>query len=83
MSYNKLKITNQQAKNITFKLFGISGVASALPGEIDFNFRIKINNEDGYILKISRPEENEKYLDFQQKLLLYIIRIMELQSLQK
>ena len=49
-----------------------SGHASALPGELDFNFRIKLENSEGYILKISRPDEDEEYLDFQQQLLQYI-----------
>src|SRR5690606_35168928 len=44
----------------------------ALPGELDFNFRIKVDNNPGYILKISRPNENENYLDFQQQLLQFV-----------
>jgi len=72
MSYDKLIITNQQAEKILFKLFDINGKASVLPGELDFNFRIKIENGDGYILKISRPYEDEKYLDFQQQLLQFV-----------
>ena len=72
MKYKNLKITTQQAENILFKLFNIKGTASSLPGEVDFNFRIKIKKEEGYILKISRPDENENYLDFQQKLLQFI-----------
>lgn len=72
MKYNELVITNQQAETILLELFDIRGKASTLPGEIDFNFRIKIENENGYILKISRPDENENYLDFQQQLSHYI-----------
>ncbi|MDO5977862.1 aminotransferase class III-fold pyridoxal phosphate-dependent enzyme [Flavivirga spongiicola] len=72
MSYNNLKITAQQAEDILLDLFDIKGKASQLPGELDFNFRIKIENEEGYILKISRPDENENYLDFQQELLQYV-----------
>ncbi|MCF7567071.1 aminotransferase class III-fold pyridoxal phosphate-dependent enzyme [Sabulilitoribacter arenilitoris] len=71
INYCELQINTQQAENILFNLFNIKGHASALPGEVDFNFRIKIAHEEGYILKISRPDENENYLDFQQKLLQY------------
>ena len=71
-NYSELTITKQRAEDILFELYGIKGKASALPGEIDFNFRIKIENSEGYILKISRPNENENYLDFQQKLLQHI-----------
>ena len=72
MDYNQLKISNQQAEKILFTTYNIKGVAYELPGEIDFNFRVKVDNSDGYILKISRPNQSESYLDFQQKLLQYI-----------
>ena len=72
MDYNQLKISTDQAEKILFKLFKIKGTASLLPGYVDFNFRIKIDDEEGYILKISRPEENKKYLEYQQQLLQYI-----------
>ena len=72
MDYSRIKISVKQAEKIVFDLYGIQGKASSLPGYIDFNFRIKVKNEEGYILKISRPEENKKYLDYQQYLLQYI-----------
>lgn len=72
MNYDNLKISNQQAEDILFKLFQIKGKATALLGELDFNFRIKVDNNPGYILKISRPNENENYLDFQQQLLQFV-----------
>ena len=72
MNYTTATIDIEQAENILLKVYGIHGTASKLPGESDFNFKIKIKNEEGYILKISRPEANEDYLDFQQSLLQYI-----------
>ncbi len=72
MNYSNLKISIVQAQEILFELFNIKGIASELPGEVDFNFRIKIENEEGYILKISRPDEDSNYLDFQQNLLQYV-----------
>ncbi len=72
MNYNKLKITVEQAEKIAFELFNIKGEAFPLPGYIDFNFRIKVVNEDGYILKIYRPDENGKFLEFQQELLQFV-----------
>ncbi|WP_242205216.1 aminotransferase class III-fold pyridoxal phosphate-dependent enzyme [Aestuariivivens insulae] len=71
-NYSDLKITSQQAEDILFTLFNIKGTASVLPGEVDFNFRIKTPNSEGYILKVSRPDEDLNYLAFQQKLLQYI-----------
>ncbi len=69
MNYNTLQISTDKAAAIALSLYNITGQASPLPGEVDFNFRIKVADGDGYILKISRPDENEAYLDFQQKLL--------------
>ena len=72
MDYNQIKISTHQAEEILFNLFHIKGKASELPGEIDFNFRIKVEDSEGFILKISRPNENVNYLDFQQKLLQFV-----------
>jgi 4-aminobutyrate aminotransferase-like enzyme/Ser/Thr protein kinase RdoA (MazF antagonist) len=72
LNYNNLKISIQEAENILFKLYRIKGTASFLPGEVDFNFRIKVDNTEGYLLKISRPDENESYLNFQQQLLQFV-----------
>ena len=72
MDYTTLIITKEQAENILLKSYGIHGIASKLPGYVDFNFRIKVKNNDCFVLKISRPEENKKYLEFQQNLLQYI-----------
>jgi len=72
MNYTDIKISIQEAENILFQLYNIKGKALELPGEIDFNFRIKTEHSEDYILKISRPNENENYLDFQQQLIAYI-----------
>ena len=72
MNYNELVITTKHAEDILFLLFNIKGKASMLPGEIDFNFKIKSDRGDEYLLKISRPDEDDSYLDFQQKLLQHL-----------
>ena len=72
MNYTDIKISIQEAENILFQLYNIKGKALELPGEIDFNFRINTEHSEDYILKISRPNENENYLDFQQQLIAYI-----------
>ncbi len=74
MNYSNIKITKEQAEDILLELFNIKGKASSLPGEVDFNFRIKIKDEEGYILKISSAKEDRNYLYFQQKLLQYIYK---------
>jgi len=72
MDYSKLSITTIQAAKIAWDLFSIKGTAKALPGELDFNFKITGTNGDDYILKISRPDENESYLNFQQEILQHL-----------
>jgi len=72
MNYTQQKISIPEAEKILFDLYNIKGTASSLPGYVDFNFRIKIEGESGYILKISRSEENKKYLEYQQHLLQFI-----------
>ncbi len=71
MNYKAIKISSSKAENILLDLFGISGAALALPGELDFNFWINSTDGEDYIIKVSRPDEDESYLDFQQQLLQY------------
>ncbi len=72
MNNDIIKTTISEAEEILCQLFNIKGKATELPGEIDFNFKIKVAEKVQYILKISRVYEDEKYLDFQQKLLQFI-----------
>ena len=44
MDYTTLIITKEQAENTLLKSYGIHGIASKLPGYVDFNFRIKVKN---------------------------------------
>ena len=44
MSYKNLIITTGQAEDILFDLFRIKGTASSLSGEVDFNFKIKVES---------------------------------------
>ncbi|MEQ6123107.1 aminotransferase class III-fold pyridoxal phosphate-dependent enzyme [Pseudotenacibaculum sp. MALMAid0570] len=69
MNYQELKIAINEAKEILLSFYNIQGSISELPGDVDFNFRVKTEDTDGYILKISRPDEDDNYLDFQQKIL--------------
>ena len=66
--YPNMKITVRQAEDITEELYGIRGKATALPGERDFNFRISAEGKR-YLLKVSRPDARQDFLEFQQQLL--------------
>jgi len=72
MEYTQLKITPEKAEEILFKRYNIKGKAFELPGYTDYNFRIKIDNENCYVLKISRENADENFLLFLQDILLYL-----------
>ena len=72
MIYQDIKVTPQHAEAILLERFKIKGTAKELPGEIDFNFKIKVDGEYKYILKISRPDEDVHYMEYQQNILQYV-----------
>lgn len=72
MDYTQINIEPKVAEKIVSDLYQLHGIATKLPGEIDFNFRINVEGENGYLLKISRPDEDLSYLDFQVKLMQYV-----------
>ena len=72
MEYNTVKIIPTQAEDTLFELYNIKGKATALPGDVDFNFKIKTDKGELYILKISRPDTDETDLAFQQGLLQFL-----------
>ena len=80
MEYQDLKISASQAKEILTSLYGIQGNIAELPGDVDFNFRVKVDDGDGYILKVSRPDQDEDYLNFQQEILIHLENYTEITS---
>lgn len=56
-NYLDTKISTQEAEKILFEHYNIKGKAYELPGYTDFNFRIKVENENSYVLKISRKTQ--------------------------
>lgn len=70
--YSQLQITKDEARTISENFFGITGTATPLPGEVDFNFKIKTSEGNSFILKVSRPGMDHQYFDFQQKILLHL-----------
>ena len=72
MGYEKLILSTKKVESIIQKNYGISGTAEKLAGEIDINYKISIKNSKNYIFKISRPDIDEQYLDFQTKIIRFI-----------
>jgi 4-aminobutyrate aminotransferase-like enzyme/Ser/Thr protein kinase RdoA (MazF antagonist) len=72
MEYTQIKITPKKAEEILFQRYNIKGKAFELPGYTDYNFRIKVDNENCFVLKISREDADENFLLFLQDILLYL-----------
>jgi len=72
MMHNQIKTSVIQAEKILLDIYNISGTATILPGEIDANFKIKVDGKNQYILKISPENTDEVELDFQQKILVFL-----------
>jgi len=66
--YESIRILEDQAAGIAREYYGLEGEVSPLAGEQDFNFRIQTGT-GSYILKVSRPEVDVEYLEFQHALL--------------
>ncbi len=66
--YNRIKITINEALAIVQNNYGLKGEISALPGEIDFNFKL-LSQGKSYLLKISRPAKDKSFFEFQNSIL--------------
>ncbi len=71
LNYSNIQIDVSRAVEIAHELYGISGEITTLPGELDFNFRID-TGESSYVLKISRPDVDQEYLDFHREILVHL-----------
>lgn len=72
MDFQHISISPDEAEEIFFNHYGLRGKATKLAGEIDFNFKIVAAYESKYVLKISRPNADLRYLDFQEKMLTFL-----------
>ncbi len=66
-----IMISKARATQIALDLYGLHGEIAILPGELDFNFRVKTDSRS-YILKVSRPEADIEYIEFQLALLNHV-----------
>ena len=75
MNSHHSKPSAQEAEKILFKLYHLKGKAFSLPGFVDFNFKIVIDGETQYILKISRENSNNKLRFLLQDILIYLEKV--------
>jgi len=65
-------LSTTDAEDILRQLYGVSGSANQLPGELDLNFHIRTDSGDQYLLKIYPPGRDGSVLDLQNKALAYL-----------
>ena len=61
-----------QAEKIALDNYGIATKATKLPGYDDENFKLISTAGESFILKISKPEVDAKYLNFQNEILIHV-----------
>ena len=62
----------RMARSFALECFEMDADPVPLPGEIDLNFLIKNKKGEDFVLKISRPEADLSYLQYQQDLLSFL-----------
>ena len=73
------KISIKEAQKILALNYDIKGSIEKLDGEIDFNFKVQSLKGKHYLLKISRPDFESDYTDFQIKLLDHLNKNCEIE----
>ncbi len=68
-NFRHFSISITQAEKYAQTYYGLKTTAKKLPGEVDFNFKLKTESGKTYTLKISRPEETETAIDCEAKIL--------------
>ncbi|MBT4890567.1 MAG: aminotransferase class III-fold pyridoxal phosphate-dependent enzyme, partial [Rhodospirillales bacterium] len=61
-----------EAEEIASHYYGIEGKAMALEGELDLNFRITVNSEEAYVLKVHNAYADTASLDAQNAMLIHL-----------
>ena len=79
MVLENLKISIKEAQKILELNYDIKGSIEKLDGEIDFNFKVQSTKGKNYLLKISRPNFESDYIDFQIKLLDHLNKNCEIE----
>ena len=69
--YTTIQITVEEATALAKEYYDLEGKISALPGELDFNFKVK-SSKGNYILKVSRPNVDIASIEYQNDLLEFV-----------
>jgi 4-aminobutyrate aminotransferase-like enzyme/Ser/Thr protein kinase RdoA (MazF antagonist) len=67
-NYTTIRVSEEEAGQIAGEHYRLKGEFAFLPGELDFNFKVQ-TSEATFLLKITRPDPDERYISFQNSLL--------------
>ncbi len=70
--YASLAISETEAEALALQHYHIQAKAAALPGEVDFNFRLDAADGRPYTLKLSRPGADRQLLEMQAAVLKHL-----------
>lgn len=62
----------KKVTELIYSRFGITGLVSVLPGELDLNFKVATEEGKTYVLKISPATRDFDYLQFQQQIVQHL-----------
>ncbi len=66
-------LSEDQAEDVLLRNYNISGKAFKIEGEIDLNYRVELDGEPKYLLKISRSEKSADQKHFLVDILNYLV----------
>jgi hydroxylysine kinase len=66
--------SKEQAVALAREIYGLQGVARALPGEYDASFHLKTDECPGFVLKVMHPARERALIDLQCQALLHLAR---------
>jgi 4-aminobutyrate aminotransferase-like enzyme/Ser/Thr protein kinase RdoA (MazF antagonist) len=73
VNHPSLVFTIQDASHIAFELYGLRVEACTLPGERDYNFHLKTEVGQEFVLKVAPSGERKEVLDLQNKALEHLV----------
>ena len=72
LEHQRPQLTQDEARQLARRLYGITGTVTALPSERDQNFRLRTNIGTTFVLKISGADEPPEHLALQNAALVWL-----------
>ena len=73
-TFSDLLVSEEKAVSLSHEYFDLQVEAKILPGEVDFNFRLRTADGTTYLLKVSRDDTSIEELQFQESLMTHLFK---------